>query len=113
MPPPRMMRSGQKYDSRRARYALNSRAQRFQPILPRPPHTGPAELRAERGAHDRRPPARPPAETQGWVDSLDSIVETGGGKERAQFILYRLLKRARQLQIGLPPPPPTRYLHTH
>jgi ribosomal protein S18 acetylase RimI-like enzyme len=46
-------------------------------------------------------PDRDPAETEDWVDSLDSIVRTEG-VDRAQFVLYRLLKRARQLDIGLP-----------
>jgi pyruvate dehydrogenase E1 component len=64
------------------------------------------------GEFKRQLPDRDPAETQDWVDSLDSIVETGGGKERAQFILYKLLKRARQLQIGLPPLTETRYINT-
>ena len=52
-----------------------------------------------------------PVETQEWIDSLDSIVETPG-KERARFILYRLLKRARQLQVGLPSLTQTRYINT-
>jgi pyruvate dehydrogenase E1 component len=64
------------------------------------------------GEFKRQLPDRDPSETQDWVDSLDSIVETGGGKERAQFILYKLLKRARQLQIGLPPLTETRYINT-
>ena len=34
------------------------------------------------------------------------------GKERAQFVLYKLLKRARQLHIGLPPLTQTRYINT-
>ena len=42
-------------------------------------------------------PDRDPAETEDWVDSLDSIVRTEG-VDRAQFVLYRLLKRARQLE---------------
>ncbi len=64
------------------------------------------------GDFKRQLPDRDAAETQDWVDSLDSIVETGGGPERAQFILYRLLKRARQLNIGLPPLTQTRYINT-
>jgi pyruvate dehydrogenase E1 component len=52
-----------------------------------------------------------PAETQEWVDSLDEIVESGG-RERARFLLYRLLKRARQLQVGLPSLTQTRYINT-
>src|ERR671914_1266128 len=52
-----------------------------------------------------------PVETGEWVDSLEDVVETAG-KERARFILYRLLKRARQLQVGLPSLTQTRYINT-
>src|SRR5918994_3349080 len=52
-----------------------------------------------------------PVETQEWVDSLDAVVEDEG-KDRARFILYRLLKRARQLQVGLPTLTQTRYINT-
>ena len=52
-----------------------------------------------------------PAETQEWLDSLDSVVDQGG-PERARFIIYKLLKRARQLQVGLPPLTQTRYVNT-
>ncbi len=52
-----------------------------------------------------------PVETAEWVDSLDQVVEAGG-PERARFILYRLLKRARQLQVGLPSLTQTRYINT-
>ena len=54
------------------------------------------------GDFKRQLPDRDPAETRDWVDSLDSVVENEG-RARAQFILYRLLKRARQLNLGLPP----------
>jgi pyruvate dehydrogenase E1 component len=52
-----------------------------------------------------------PVETREWIDSLEDVVETAG-KERARFILYRLLKRARQLQVGLPSLTQTRYINT-
>jgi pyruvate dehydrogenase E1 component len=52
-----------------------------------------------------------PAETQEWLDSLDGVVEQAG-PERARFIIYKLLKRARQLQVGLPPLVQTRYVNT-
>src|SRR5439155_12455671 len=52
-----------------------------------------------------------PAETQEWVDSLDALVDAGG-PERARFVLYKLLKRARQLHVGLPPLTQTRYINT-
>jgi pyruvate dehydrogenase E1 component len=45
------------------------------------------------------------------MDALDSVVHTQG-QVRAQFLLYRLLKRARMLNIGLPPITQTRYINT-
>src|SRR5207237_495973 len=52
-----------------------------------------------------------PAETQEWVDSLDALVDAGG-PERARFVLFKLLKRARQLHVGIPPLTQTRYINT-
>jgi len=52
-----------------------------------------------------------PTETQEWIDSLDGVVE-GSGADRARFLIYKLLKRARQLQVGLPPLTQTRYINT-
>ena len=43
-----------------------------------------------------------PAETQEWLDALDQI-HGQEGDERARFVLFKLLKRARQLHVGLPP----------
>ena len=50
-------------------------------------------------------------ETDEWMASLDQIVEQEG-ETRARFLVYKLLKRARQLQIGLPPLTQTRYINT-
>jgi len=63
------------------------------------------------GDFKRQLPDADPQETQDWVDALNSIMRTSG-PDRAQFILYRLLKRARQLDIGLPPLTQTRYINT-
>src|SRR5215207_4422316 len=52
-----------------------------------------------------------PDETQEWMESLDQVVEQSG-ETRARFLVYKLLKRARQLQIGLPPLTQTRYINT-
>jgi pyruvate dehydrogenase E1 component len=52
-----------------------------------------------------------PAETEDWLTSLDQVVEQAG-ETRARFLVYKLLKRARQLQIGLPPLTQTRYINT-
>ena len=51
------------------------------------------------------------AETRDWVDSFDQVVAEEG-EARARFIIYKLLKRARQLQVGLPPLTQTRYINT-
>jgi len=51
------------------------------------------------------------AETQEWLDSFDQMLEQEG-ENRARFLVFKLLKRARQLQIGLPPLTQTRYINT-
>ena len=50
----------------------------------------------------RQLPDVDPQETAEWVESLDALVDQAG-PERARFVLYKLLKRARMLHIGLPP----------
>jgi pyruvate dehydrogenase E1 component len=52
-----------------------------------------------------------PEETREWIESLDALVQTSG-TERARFVLYKLLKRARLLSVGLPPLTQTRYINT-
>jgi pyruvate dehydrogenase E1 component len=52
-----------------------------------------------------------PDETGDWINSLDDVVEDEG-ETRARFLLFKLLKRARQLQVGLPPLTNTRYINT-
>jgi pyruvate dehydrogenase E1 component len=59
----------------------------------------------------RQLPDIDPTETQEWIDSLDAVVDQAG-PDRARFILFRLLKRARQLQVGLPALVQTRYINT-
>ena len=52
------------------------------------------------------------AETREWIESLDQVLEQAG-ENRARFLMYKLLKRARQLQIGVPALTQTRYINTH
>jgi pyruvate dehydrogenase E1 component len=52
-----------------------------------------------------------PAETQDWIESFDQVIDQEG-VERARFVVYKLLKRARQRQVGLPPLTHTRYINT-
>lgn len=56
-------------------------------------------------------PDSDPVETTEWIDSLDEVVQRAG-TDRAQFLLYKVLKRARQLNLGLPPTTQTRYINT-
>src|SRR3954469_5584745 len=52
-----------------------------------------------------------PDETQEWLDSFDEVVRDGG-ENRARFLVFKLLKRARQLHVGLPSLTQTRYINT-
>src|SRR6478735_5361405 len=87
------------------------------PSRSRRPDAGPGAA-APTGAHDmyfdefkHQLPDIDPAETDDWMTSLDQVVEQEG-ETRARFLVYKLLKRARQLQIGLPPLTQTRYINT-
>src|SRR5262245_46534673 len=56
-------------------------------------------------------PDSDPEETSEWIQALDGVVETNG-RERAYFRLRKVLKRARQLEIGLGPLVNTPYINT-
>jgi pyruvate dehydrogenase E1 component len=52
-----------------------------------------------------------PGETEEWIEALDSVVKNSGNA-RAQFLLYKVLKRARMLNVGLPETVSTRPVNT-
>ncbi len=52
-----------------------------------------------------------PQETREWMESLDEVCDRAG-QQRSQYLLYKLLKRARMLDLGLPPTTQTRYINT-
>jgi pyruvate dehydrogenase E1 component len=52
-----------------------------------------------------------PGETQEWLDSLDAVVETHG-KNRARFLLSKLLDRANASQVSFPATVSTPYVNT-
>ena len=52
-----------------------------------------------------------PQETGEWIQALDAVAGSAGSA-RAQFLLYRLLKRARTLNVGLSPTVQTPYINT-
>ena len=59
----------------------------------------------------RQLPDPDPLETQEWTSALDGVV-LAHGHERADFLLRKLLKRARMLHIGLPGLVQSRYINT-
>jgi pyruvate dehydrogenase E1 component len=63
------------------------------------------------GDFKRQLPDADPQETQEWIEALDGVVQAHG-HERADFLLRKVLKRARQLRIGLPGLVQTRYINT-
>ncbi|MDH3704676.1 MAG: pyruvate dehydrogenase (acetyl-transferring), homodimeric type [Acidimicrobiia bacterium] len=50
-------------------------------------------------------------ETQEWIESLDALAGRSG-KVRARFIMARLIERAAELQVGVPPATSTPYVNT-
>jgi len=52
-----------------------------------------------------------PEETRDWVDSLDSMVDERG-RERARYVMLRLLERAREKNVGVPALRSTDYINT-
>jgi pyruvate dehydrogenase E1 component len=81
------------------------------------PHTSSDDTRGERyqlgmlSGFKRQLPDADPVETQEWIEALDGVVESAG-PERADFLLRKVLKRARQLRIGLPGLVQSRYINT-
>jgi pyruvate dehydrogenase E1 component len=52
-----------------------------------------------------------PTETAEWVDSFDAVVDAHG-KDRASFLLMKLLERATEAQVGFPTTVSTPYVNT-
>jgi pyruvate dehydrogenase E1 component len=59
----------------------------------------------------RQLPDPDPQETAEWIAALDDVYRNAG-RERADFLLRKVLKRARQLHIGLPGLVQSRYINT-
>ncbi|HVV36208.1 MAG TPA: pyruvate dehydrogenase (acetyl-transferring), homodimeric type [Acidimicrobiales bacterium] len=56
-------------------------------------------------------PDTDPSETKEWIDSFDAIVDAEG-KNRARFLLMKLLERAREAGVGFPATVSTPYINT-
>ncbi len=52
-----------------------------------------------------------PDETQEWLESLDGVIEAGG-RNRARYVMLKLLERAREQQVGVPSLTATDYINT-
>jgi len=62
------------------------------------------------GFHSQLPDINP-EETQEWIDSLEAVVDQHG-KNRARYIIRKMLERARELQVGYPATVSTPYVNT-
>ncbi|MFT4264858.1 MAG: pyruvate dehydrogenase (acetyl-transferring), homodimeric type [Nocardioides sp.] len=52
-----------------------------------------------------------PSETQDWIESFDAMVEAKG-RDRARYVMLRLLERARERAIGVPALRSTDFINT-
>jgi pyruvate dehydrogenase E1 component len=52
-----------------------------------------------------------PSETAEWLESLDSVLDVAG-RQRARYLMLRLLERARERQVGVPSLRSTDYVNT-
>jgi pyruvate dehydrogenase E1 component len=50
-------------------------------------------------------------ETREWIESLDAAIDTDG-RQRARFLMLKLLERARERQVGVPALRSTDYINT-
>ncbi|WP_082612115.1 pyruvate dehydrogenase (acetyl-transferring), homodimeric type [Nocardioides sp. Root79] len=82
-----------------------------------PDATAPGPTPAVRPAsviHEGLPTQLPdidPEETQDWIDSFTALVDERG-RERARYVMLRLLESARQKQVGVPALRSTDYINT-
>ncbi|WP_052091703.1 pyruvate dehydrogenase (acetyl-transferring), homodimeric type [Modestobacter caceresii] len=56
-------------------------------------------------------PDTDPEETQEWLESLDAVVDHAG-RNRARYLMLRMLERSREQQVGVPALRSTDYINT-
>ncbi|MDF2967919.1 MAG: aceE [Nocardioidaceae bacterium] len=74
----------------------------------------PAQERRPPVIHEGLPTQLPdidPDETQEWVESLDALLDERG-RDRARYVMLKLLERARERQVGVPALRSTDYINT-
>src|SRR6185503_21178284 len=66
------------------------------------------------GVHTYRPEAvdKDPEETSEWVESLEDVIERDGGRDRARYLLKRVLESARRNRVLPVEPLTTDYVNT-
>ncbi|MFN8028257.1 MAG: pyruvate dehydrogenase (acetyl-transferring), homodimeric type [Acidimicrobiia bacterium] len=57
-------------------------------------------------------PDTDPQETGEWLDSLDAVLDGGGGRVRARYLIARLMERAREQGVGVPAMVTSDYINT-
>ncbi|MBB2934146.1 pyruvate dehydrogenase E1 component [Amycolatopsis bartoniae] len=71
----------------------------------------PARVRVIRDGLAAHLPDIDPEETAEWLDSFDEALARGG-QQRARYLMLRILERARERNIGVPPLTATDYVNT-
>ncbi|OZM70265.1 pyruvate dehydrogenase (acetyl-transferring), homodimeric type [Amycolatopsis antarctica] len=71
----------------------------------------PARVRVIRDGLAAHLPDIDPDETSEWLDSFDEALARGG-QQRARYLMLRMLERARERNVGLPPLSTTDYVNT-
>jgi len=71
----------------------------------------PARVRVIRDGLAAHLPDIDPEETAEWLDSFDDALARGG-RQRARYLMLRILERARERNIGVPPLTATDYVNT-
>lgn len=74
-------------------------------------HQAPARVRVIRDGLAAHLPDFDPEETGEWLDSFDAALATGG-PQRARYLILRMLERARERGVGVPPLSATDYVNT-
>ena len=75
-----------------------------------PPPTTPVRAVIHEGLPTQLPDIDPD-ETHEWLDSFDALLD-GRGRDRARYVMLRLLERAREKQVGVPALRSTDYINT-
>ncbi|GAA5115037.1 pyruvate dehydrogenase (acetyl-transferring), homodimeric type [Haloechinothrix salitolerans] len=74
-------------------------------------HASPSRVHVIRDGLAAHLPDIDPEETSEWLDSFDAALARGG-QQRARYLMLRILERARERNVGVPPLTETDYVNT-